>query len=120
MTSSGKSTIWTPNVTQLSAAEGRCADGVVEPREMSNSSSITILLIDSHGEDRQYWLQRLNISSQAYRVLEAETGAAGLDICRTQHVDCVVTELALPDMSGFEVLVHLVPRTTHPISLCSC
>ncbi|HKR80091.1 MAG TPA: response regulator [Nitrospira sp.] len=81
---------------------------------MSDSSSITILLIDSHREDRQYWVQRLNISSQAYRVLETETGAAGLDICRTQHVDCVVTELTLPDMSGFEVLVHLVPRATHP------
>jgi CheY-like chemotaxis protein len=81
---------------------------------MSNASTITVLLIDSGAEDRQYWSERLNISSQAYRVLAADTGAAGLEICRTEHVDCVVTELTLPDMSGFEVLVHLVPRATHP------
>jgi response regulator RpfG family c-di-GMP phosphodiesterase len=81
---------------------------------MSNSSSITVLLIDSHAEDRRYWLQRPDISSQAYRILEAETGAAGLEICRTEHVDCMVTELTLPDMSGFQVLAHLVPRATHP------
>ena len=85
-----------------------------ESRRMSNSSSITILVIDSAADDRQYWAQRLKISSPAYRLLQAETGAAGLEICRTQHVDCVVTELTLPDMSGFEVLVHLVPRATHP------
>ena len=81
---------------------------------MSNSSSITVLLIDSHAEDRQYWTERLNISSPSYCVLHAETGAAGLNIYRTQRVDCVVTELTLPDMSGFEVLVHLVPRPNHP------
>src|SRR5262245_17506024 len=76
--------------------------------------AITVLLIDSYKEDRQYWSQRLNISSPDYVVLEADTGAAGLTICQSQRVDCVVTELTLPDMSGFEVLVSLVPYVRHP------
>jgi DNA-binding NarL/FixJ family response regulator len=74
----------------------------------------TVLLIDPHKEDREYWVKRLLISSPDYAVVEAETGAAGLAICRSQRVDCVITELTLPDMSGFAVLVKLVRRAYRP------
>ena len=74
----------------------------------------TVLLIDPHKEDREYWTQHLNISSPEYVVLEAETGNAGLLICRLQRVDCVLVELSLPDMSGFQVLINLVPQVRHP------
>ena len=47
-------------------------------------------------------------------VLEAETGEGGIAICRWQRVDCVLVEVSLPDMSGFQVLVNLVPRVRHP------
>jgi DNA-binding NarL/FixJ family response regulator len=77
-------------------------------------SRTTVLLIDSSKEDRQYWAERLCISSPHYVVLEADTGAAGLAVCQSQRVDCVVLELNLPDMPGFEVLVKLVPRALHP------
>jgi DNA-binding NarL/FixJ family response regulator len=73
-----------------------------------------ILLIDSHQEDREYWAQRLTLSSPDCMVLEAITGAAGLSICCSQRIDCVITELTLPDMSGFEVLLTLVPRARRP------
>lgn len=78
------------------------------------SSAPTVLLIDSHKEDREYWAHRLAIRSPEYVVLEADTGEAGLAICRWQRVDCVLVELDLPDMSGFEVLIKLVPRARHP------
>jgi DNA-binding NarL/FixJ family response regulator len=74
----------------------------------------TVLLIDPHKADREYWTQRLNVSLPDYVVLEADTGKTGLLICRQQRVDCVLVELSLPDMSGFEVLVKLVPRVRHP------
>jgi DNA-binding NarL/FixJ family response regulator len=80
----------------------------------ANPTRTTVLLIDPHKEDREYWTQRLNISSPDYVVLEAETGKAGLLICRQQRVDCVLVELSLPDMSGFEVLINLVPRARQP------
>ena len=70
--------------------------------------AIAVLLIDSH-EGRQYWSQRLKISSADYVIVEADTGASALSICDSQRIDCVVTELALPDMSGFKVLATLVP-----------
>src|SRR5512145_3545949 len=76
----------------------------------SVQSAITVLLMDAHKEDREYWAQRLLISSPDYAVLEAGTGAAGQVICRSQRVDCVVLELTLPDMSGFQALKQLVPR----------
>src|SRR5206468_6265433 len=77
-------------------------------------SATTHLLIDGYTEDREYWAQRLLISLPDSVVLQAATGAEGVAICRSQRVDCVITELTLPDMSGFEVLVKLVPRAYRP------
>lgn len=75
---------------------------------------IRVLLIDPNKEDREYWIERLTVSSPAFSVLEADTGAAGLAICQSQRIDCVVLELTLPDMSGLRVLNRLVPRAFRP------
>jgi CheY-like chemotaxis protein len=40
-------------------------------------------------------------------IVTAETGADALGILRGQGSDCVVLDLRLPDMSGFEVLEHM-------------
>jgi DNA-binding NarL/FixJ family response regulator len=76
--------------------------------------STTVLFIDSHDDERQYWVQRLRTSSPEYMVFEASNGAAGLAVCESQQVHCVISELTLPDMSGFEVLLKLVPQARHP------
>lgn len=76
--------------------------------------STTILLIDHHDDDRQYWGDRLRMSSPDYVILEASTGKAGLAICRSQRVECIVSELTLPDMSGFEVLSQMVLNPRNP------
>jgi DNA-binding NarL/FixJ family response regulator len=73
------------------------------------SQTTTVLLIDPNNEDRQYYSERLKISSKGYNVLEANNAEKGLAICRTERIDCVVTELHLPDMSGFQVLIRLNP-----------
>ncbi len=73
------------------------------------SRTTTIVLIDPNNEDRQYYREQLKISSKDYTVLEADTAERGLAICRTERIDCVVTELHLPDMSGFQVLIRLNP-----------
>ena len=101
-----------PNQTAASSERGSCP--VSEFSLPPVHSAITVLLIDAHKEDRDYWAQYLLISSPDYVVLEAETGAAGLAICRSQRVDCVVLELTLPDMSGFQALTQLVPRAYYP------
>lgn len=73
------------------------------------SRTTTVVLIDPNNEDRQYYRERLKISSNDYTVLEASNAERGLAICRTERIDCVVTELHLPDMSGFQVLIRLNP-----------
>lgn len=79
-----------------------------------HASPPTVLLVDPNKDDRQYWAHRLALASSKYVVLEADNGAAGLAICRWQRVDCVLVELSLTDMSGFQLLVQLVPRARHP------
>ena len=77
-------------------------------------SSPTILFIDHHDDDRRYWVQRLRMSSPDYVIFEAASGKSGIDICRSQRVECIISELTLPDMSGFDVLLQLVPKPRHP------
>jgi len=40
-------------------------------------------------------------------ILSATTGVQALETLRQQPCDCVVLDLSLPDMSGFEVLEHI-------------
>jgi len=79
------------------------------------SETTTILLIDPNNEDRRYYSERLKISSKGYNVLEASDAESGLAICRAERIDCVVTELHLPDMSGFQVLIRLNPIVHRPL-----
>jgi DNA-binding NarL/FixJ family response regulator len=74
----------------------------------------TVLIVDAFKEDREYWAQRLHISSPNYVVLEADSGAAALAVCQSQRVDCVILEMNLPDMAGFGLLIKLVGNVCHP------
>ena len=78
------------------------------------SDATTVLLIDDDPHYRDYNAECLHASSLNYDVVQAATGRSGLDICARQPIDCVVLELDLPDISGFEVLAHLVQRTYRP------
>src|SRR5262249_54645121 len=75
---------------------------------------ISILLIDANHHDRECYAQRLKASSSNFDVVQAATGRAGLDICARKAIDCVMLEIDLPDMSGFQVLEYLVWNASHP------
>jgi len=79
-----------------------------------SSERKAILLIDGHHSDRLYYAECLKVSSPEFAVYEAVNGQAGLDFCNSQPIDCVVLELDLPDMAGFQVLAKLVSLACHP------
>ena len=89
----------------------RCMTPVVSCSEMTMPA--TILIIDDNEEDLKYWSDSLRRSSANYTVLESSSAAAGLDLCRSQAVDCVVLDLDMPE-SGFHVLLELIPDRRRP------
>jgi DNA-binding response OmpR family regulator len=66
------------------------------------SDAKLILLIDGNDKDRLYYDHQLKLSSSDYTILEAATGQTGLELCKSQPVDCVILEPSLPDVSGFD------------------
>ena len=81
---------------------------------MTIDGSASILIIDGNHQEREYYARRLKLSSPDYEVFQAADGKTGLARCQARLFDCVVLELDLPDISGVEVLLKLVPRACCP------
>jgi DNA-binding NarL/FixJ family response regulator len=69
----------------------------------------SILLIEDNDIVRRYYADRLRQLLTDCVIFEAATGRTGLDLFQWQTIDCVILDLSLPDMSGFEVLAKLLP-----------
>src|SRR5215510_15456319 len=74
----------------------------------------SVLLIDGSQHERAYWADQLKGCSLHYEIVEASDGQSGLDVYRSRRIDCVVLELSLPDQSGFQTLIDLVPIASRP------
>jgi CheY-like chemotaxis protein len=64
------------------------------------------LLVVEDNPAEQFSIREL-LGYEDIDVIVADTGAGALDIIQEQSVDCVVLDLRLPDMSGFEILEQL-------------
>jgi CheY-like chemotaxis protein len=64
------------------------------------------LLVVEDDPSEQFSIREL-LDNDDIEVAIAATGSEALDIVRTQSFDCMVLDLRLPDMSGFEVLEKL-------------
>ena len=83
-------------------------------RTTSELPTTRVLFIDGNANDRPLYGGGLQHCSPDYDIIEATDGQSGLAIHRSQRIDCVVLELDLPDLSGFEVLADLVPLVRRP------
>ena len=73
----------------------------------------TLLLIEDDPGIRLVLRQALE--DEGYRVLEAATGADGLRMAQGGQAECVLLDLRLPDMSGFEVCRQVRAASFVPI-----
>jgi DNA-binding NarL/FixJ family response regulator len=74
----------------------------------------SVLLIDGSKNQRTYWADQLKRCSGDYEIVEASDGQSGVALFRSRRIDCVVTELALTDNTGLDVLEDLVPVADKP------
>ena len=75
------------------------------------AGTTTILVVDDREENRL--VIRYLFDSPEHRVLEAADGMTGLALARNEHPDCILLDLSMPGLSGFDVLDELArdPRT---------
>src|SRR5579871_2161077 len=76
-----------------------------------------ILVIDDEFQIRRALKNALR--EVADRVVEAESGAEGIDLAATNHPDLVVLDLGLPDMAGADVCREIRLFATMPIVVLS-
>ena len=75
------------------------------------AGTMTILVVDDREENRL--VIRYLFDTPEHRVLEAADGMAGLALALRERPDCILLDLSMPGLSGFEVLDRLErdPRT---------
>lgn len=76
-----------------------------------------ILVVDDEPQIRKFL--RISLGANGYDVVEAETGAAGIEAVRAQAPDLLVLDLGLPDMDGQEVVSAVREFSAMPIIILS-
>jgi PAS domain S-box-containing protein len=75
---------------------------------MDTQEQVKILIIDDSAEDRfaycRYLLQEVEYQ---YKILQEETGEAGLTLCLQEQPDVILLDFLLPDLDGLEFLNQL-------------
>lgn len=72
--------------------------------------SLTLLCIDD--EPNVLAVRKMLLETVGYRVLLAESGPRGLAILAREHVQTVIVDYKMPEMTGSEVAARI--RRTHP------
>jgi DNA-binding NarL/FixJ family response regulator len=76
--------------------------------------AVTVLVVDDHPMFRASIRELLEL--EGFDVVgEAEDGASGIDLARRLDPDLVLLDVALPDMSGFDVAETLAHASTKVI-----
>jgi CheY-like chemotaxis protein/signal transduction histidine kinase/HAMP domain-containing protein len=70
----------------------------------------TLLLVEDDARSRRS-IQKL-LGGNDVQIVEADGGRAALDLLKARHFDCMILDLNLPDMSGFEVLNEMDENET--------
>jgi len=74
--------------------------GGSEQEQTEDDDATTVLVIDDSSEIRQFVRKHLEAN---YRVIEAEDGAEGLDLVRSELPDVVISDIIMPRLDGVEL-----------------
>jgi two-component system KDP operon response regulator KdpE len=80
-------------------------------------STLTLLLIDDEPQVRRFL--RSSLAPTDYKLLESDTGEAGIAAASSHQPDVILLDLGLPDLDGVEVTRRLREWTTIPIIILS-
>jgi CheY-like chemotaxis protein len=69
----------------------------------------TVLIVDDEPIAR--YIMKGHLAGTGYRILEADGGAAGLELALTSRPDVILLDLLMPGMNGFDVLHGLAEHT---------
>jgi CheY-like chemotaxis protein len=73
-----------------------------------------LLLVDDDPAARYVFKQLLN--DRQLSIIEATDGREGIHLAQAEKPDCIILDISLPELSGFEVLSRLKSdSTTNPI-----
>ena len=84
---------------------------------MLNPKEICILIIDDEPQIRRFL--GISLRAQGYKIIEAESGHAGLELLATHGADLVVLDLGLPDLDGIDVLREMRAWSGIPVVVLS-
>ncbi|MBN2005058.1 MAG: response regulator [Anaerolineae bacterium] len=80
--------------------------GVLGKIEQFIEREVKSLLVVEDDVNLRHSVKKL-LEGSDVKIIEVGTGQQALDTLRSAHVDCMILDLSLPDMSGFEVLRSL-------------
>lgn len=72
-----------------------------------------VLVIEDEAPIRRFL--RASLTTQGYRLVEAEAGAEGLALAGSHAPDLVILDLGLPDIDGLEVIARLRQWSAVPV-----
>ncbi|MBS1176944.1 MAG: response regulator receiver protein [Proteobacteria bacterium] len=78
---------------------------------MSDPTPLKFLVVDDFSTMRRI-VRGLLKEMGCHNVTEAEDGAAALELLKVQHFDFVVSDINMPNMSGFELLKAIKAEET--------
>ena len=71
----------------------------------------TILIIDDEESVRA--LLRFALEAAGYEVVEAANGRQGLELYRQRRADLVITDIAMPELNGLDMILELMHEFLH-------
>ena len=71
-----------------------------------NAAHVALLVVDDNEDNRYTLTRRLRREGYA-NLLTANDGKQALEVLRSQHVDLVLLDIAMPELNGYQVLEQL-------------